>query len=614
MLLGEIGLPGKSGCPVYPDLPGKTLLPEHPRVKDRFVLTESKQDLTIQKTIFNDTGLYKCKATSGDESDEASATLTVLKPIDIIEYPTHRRLLLGSSENIILTVKVQSADDNSMSLSWTVDGTKIDGDSTSRSIATPSAAGTQNYTVIGGGPALKKANGTLILVDGVFYVKDRFVLTESKQDLTIQKTIFNDTGLYKCKATSGDESDEASATLTVLKPIDIIEYPTHRRLLLGSSENIILTVKVQSADDNSMSLSWTVDGTKIDGDSTSRSIATPSAAGTQNYTVKASLNSWQGNTETDEKTIYVTTFEADEEVEAVIIQAPVDKTAILGSTVTFECVAYGIPDPSVKWSNGSADMDSSSYTTVYTERGVESRLVISNVKTQYKVTQFDSVVYGVPGKSLMISVTVDYQNPIERSMCSWTRNGVELVEESGSLEISSDGLTLTIGAVETTSAGLYSFTIDTEAGSATTSTTMEIIDSYVSPTASIPKYHDDVNALLGSAFTLKCDVSGKPTPDVSWQKKAEDGVETLVFSSTTSTDYKVLGDSSLIINSVRANDTGKWTCVAESRPETQTLTSEAHLNLEAVEWLATPFVYPYHGHQTITVVSGDTLEANIEVI
>ena len=54
-------------------------------------------------------------------------------------------------------------------------------------------------------------------------------------------------------------------------------------------------------------------------------------------------------------------------------------------------------------------------------------------------------------------------------------------------------------------------------------------------------------------------------------------------------------------------------CVAESRPETQTLTSEAHLNLEAVEWLATPFVYPYHGHQTITVVSGDTLEANIEV-
>ena len=53
--------------------------------------------------------------------------------------------------------------------------------------------------------------------------------------------------------------------------------------------------------------------------------------------------------------------------------------------------------------------------------------------------------------------------------------------------------------------------------------------------------------------------SGKPTPDVSWQKKAEDGVETLVFSSTTGTDYRVLGDSSLVIDSVRANDTGKWT-------------------------------------------------------
>ena len=44
-----------------------------------------------------------------------------------------------------------------------------------------------------------------------------------------------------------------------------------------------------------------------------------------------------------------------------------------------------------------------------------------------------------------------------------------------------------------------------------------------------------------------------------------------------------------------------------------TLTDEKSLNLQVVDWLYRPFVEPYHGHKTITVVSGDTLEVNIEV-
>ena len=43
------------------------------------------------------------------------------------------------------------------------------------------------------------------------------------------------------------------------------------------------------------------------------------------------------------------------------------------------------------------------------------------------------------------------------------------------------------------------------------------------------------------------------------------------------------------------------------------LTTEKSLELLVVDWLYRPFVYPYKGHETITVVSGDTLEANIEV-
>ena len=53
--------------------------------------------------------------------------------------------------------------------------------------------------------------------------------------------------------------------------------------------------------------------------------------------------------------------------------------------------------------------------------------------------------------------------------------------------------------------------------------------------------------------------------------------------------------------------------MAESYPEGVLRQDEASLTLQVVEWLYRPFVYPYQGHETITVVSGDTLEANIEV-
>ena len=51
--------------------------------------------------------------------------------------------------------------------------------------------------------------------------------------------------------------------------------------------------------------------------------------------------------QSDSVDIYVTTYTASSMREAAVIQAPEDQTAILGSSVTFSCVAYGIPDPEV---------------------------------------------------------------------------------------------------------------------------------------------------------------------------------------------------------------------------------------------------------------------------
>ena len=58
-----------------------------------------------------------CLVTSPSSgSDQASATLTVLPPIKITEYPTHKRLLVGTGSQFQLSVKVSSA--GSVGLGW----------------------------------------------------------------------------------------------------------------------------------------------------------------------------------------------------------------------------------------------------------------------------------------------------------------------------------------------------------------------------------------------------------------------------------------------------------------------------------------------------------------
>ena len=484
-------------------------------------------------------------------------------------------------------------------------------------------------------------NGVLVdeLEDSI---KSRYLLTSSKQELTITQTEFSDEGLYICAVTSGSERVELSATLTVLPPIKITQFPSHKRFLVGTGSKYLISVVVVSGDANSQVINWKLNDNVINGDSASLNPSIPSESGTQKFTVTSSLTNWLGaSTEKDEVDIHVTTYGAEDVQEAVIIQAPVDHTAILGSTITFECVAYGIPDPTVRWSRGSTDFEPSLYSTKYTERGVESQLVISNVKSEFQgeyrckadnlkgsiqtksvfleiikpptVSLVDSVYYGVPGKELVIDVKVEYQNVVENSMCSWTRNGIKLVEQTGIIEFGEDGSTLKIVSVETASAGNYRFTIETEAGSATTSTVLQIIDAYVYPAAVIPKYSDQVVALRGSAYYLLCEVSGKPTPKVSWKRQMGD--RTVEYKENgADLAYSVQASGSLLITHVKESDKGEWACVAQSSPDSIVRSAEASLNLDVVEWLARPFVYPYHGHSSITVVSGDNLEVNIEVM
>lgn len=66
-----------------------------------------------------------------------------------------------------------------------------------------------------------------------------------------------------------------------------------------------------------------------------------------------------------------------------------------------------------------------------------------------------------------------------------------------------------------------------------------------------------MNAFKGATISLTCAVKGIPKPDVNWTKDDQSLslVERLVASS----------DGTLLIRDSSVNDTGNYTCTAESR-------------------------------------------------
>ena len=67
---------------------------------------------------------------------------------------------------------------------------------------------------------------------------------------------------------------------------------------------------------------------------------------------------------------------------------------------------------------------------------------------------------------------------------------------------------------------------------------------------------DNVTAASNTTITIRCPVSGVPTPAVTWHKDDVPIIEGEKFSIT--------GDNSLVLKGVEAEHIAKYTCIAES--------------------------------------------------
>ena len=67
---------------------------------------------------------------------------------------------------------------------------------------------------------------------------------------------------------------------------------------------------------------------------------------------------------------------------------------------------------------------------------------------------------------------------------------------------------------------------------------------------------DNVTAAFNTTITIRCPVSGVPTPTVSWNK---DGVKISVAMQ-----YSVTRDNSLVIRGSASDDSAEYTCAVDS--------------------------------------------------
>ena len=67
---------------------------------------------------------------------------------------------------------------------------------------------------------------------------------------------------------------------------------------------------------------------------------------------------------------------------------------------------------------------------------------------------------------------------------------------------------------------------------------------------------DNVTVLSNTSITIQCPITGVPKPNVTWTK---DSQEILISGK-----YTVRDDDSLVINETEEEDSGRYTCTAES--------------------------------------------------
>uniref|UniRef100_A0A8C1GCZ4 Hemicentin-1 n=1 Tax=Cyprinus carpio TaxID=7962 RepID=A0A8C1GCZ4_CYPCA len=485
------------------------------------------QFLKISRAQVSDAGQYTCKVTSVAGTAEKVYELDVYVPPSITagsDGPTDMKVLLSKS----LILECEAEGHPPPSLTWLKDGSPV--------------AARENLRVL-----------------------------EQGRKLEILSALPSDAGRYVCVATSIAGEREIKYDVSVLVPpiVDGASETTDATVIL----NNILELECYVTGTPTPTITWLKDGVAVrQGEgvqimSNGRRLVISRAQVSDTALFHCVATNEAGEQERE--------FKVSVHVPPTIhSMGPAERSVVLHTSVSLQCVVSGIPPPSITWLKDGRPVDTTQeilklesagrilhikkarledagkYTCVATNAAGEAQQHI-----RLNVHEPPSIQYA--GETLNETILVGFQIQLKCKATgsplpavTWYKDGRPLTSAAG-VNILSRGQVLEIDRAQVSDAGLYKCVAINVAGSTELTYSLQV---YVPP--SVSSKGGMITVVVNDPVRLECEASGVPVPSLTWLKEGSP-------VSSFSDGIQVLsGGRVLSFISAQVSDTGLYTCVA----------------------------------------------------
>uniref|UniRef100_A0A8C2UJN2 Hemicentin-1 n=1 Tax=Coturnix japonica TaxID=93934 RepID=A0A8C2UJN2_COTJA len=249
-----------------------------------------------------------------------------------------------------------------------------------------------------------------------------------------------------------------------------------------------------------------------------------------------------------------------------------ERAVVLHKPVTLQCIANGIPSPSITWLKDGQPVNTARGNTrssghflqvAEAQREDAGRYTCVATNAAGEAQQHVQLHVHEPPRmedaGKMLNETVIVNNPVHlecRALgnpppaITWYKDGRSLTS-AASVTFLSKGQVLEIEGAQISDTGVYKCVVVNTAGTAELTYSLQV---HVPP--SISDSSDTVTAVVNNLVRLECEARGIPAPILTWLK---DGSPVSSFSNGL---QLLSGGRVLMLTSAQISDTGKYACVA----------------------------------------------------
>uniref|UniRef100_A0A4W3JWV4 Hemicentin 1 n=1 Tax=Callorhinchus milii TaxID=7868 RepID=A0A4W3JWV4_CALMI len=483
--------------------------------------------LQISRAQVSDAGKYTCRVTSVAGTAEKPYNLDVYLPPNIdgtSDTPQQKKVIIGNS----VTLECDASGHPPPTLTWLKDGVPVE-----------------------------HSNNVRVLLGG--------------RRVQILSIALSEAGGYVCVATSIAGENEVKYNVDVLVPphIEGSEETTDTTVTVHHT----LELECQAAGSPPPKITWLKDGrplnvqvgVKILADGRKLVISRAQVSDTGQYRCVAT------NEAGNQKRGFSVTVQVPPTIRST---GPSERSVVVHKTLTMQCVANGIPNPTITWLKDGRPVNTARGTIKLESAGRELQIVNALLEDAGMYSCVATNRAGEAQQHVRIHVheppsiedggqtvnrTVIANNPVQLECkasgnptpaVTWYKDNRPLGTGFG-VSARERGQFLQIARAQVGDTGLYRCTATNVAGATEILYSLQV---HVAPT--ISGTSDTVAVVVNNPVRLECEARGIPAPSLTWLK---DGSPVSSFSD----GIQVLsGSRVLALTSAQVSDTGRYTCVA----------------------------------------------------